>query len=242
MNAEGRNAVREAISSTKTVEKVLVQNGLRDGESKELLRQIKESGVKFSFTDKSVLDKLSTTKKHQGFIAFLSDFVYSEEEEIIADSVNMKKPVLILDGVEDPHNLGSIIRVGECGGVAGIIIGKHRSATVTDIVMRISEGSANHVKIAKVVNINSAIEKIKSAGIFVYALELGGESIYEANLTGATAIVVGGEDTGVNALTKKISDGVITIPMFGKINSLNASVAAGIALFECVRQNIAKSK
>lgn len=242
MNAEGRNAVREAVASAKTVDKVLVQNGLRDSESKELLRQIKESGVKFSFTDKSVLDKLSTTKKHQGFIAFLSDFVYSEEEEIIEDSLANKRPILILDGIEDTHNLGSIIRVGECGGVAGIIIGKHRSATVTDVVMRISEGSANHVKIAKVVNVNAAIEKIKSAGIFVYALELGGTSIYETNLTGATAIVVGGEDTGVNALTKKISDGVITIPMFGKINSLNASVAAGIALFECVRQNIAKAK
>lgn len=242
MNVEGKNAVREAVASAKTVDKVLVQNGLRDAESRKLVSEIKECGIKFSFADKSVLDKLSTTKKHQGFIAFLSDFSYCDEEDIIEDASKNGSVILVLDGIEDPHNLGSIIRVGECGGVAGIIIGKHRSATVTDTVMRISEGSANHVKIAKVTNINACLEKIKAANIFAYALELGGENIYETNLTGAIAIVVGGEDTGVNALTKKICDGVITIPMFGKINSLNASVAAGIALFESVRQRTTKSK
>lgn len=242
MNVEGRNAVREAIASEQTVEKVLVQNGLRDGESRALLSEIRESGIKITFADKSVLDKTSTTKKHQGFIAFVSSFVYSDEDEIIEDCVKNGAPILVLDGVEDPHNLGSIIRVGECGGVAGIVIGKRRSATVTDVVMRISEGSATHVKIAKVTNVNAALEKIKAANIFAYALELGGESIYKTNLSGAVAIVVGGEDTGVNALTKKLCDGVVTIPMFGKINSLNASVAAGIALFEAVRQNICAKK
>ena len=238
MNAEGRNAVREAINSDVTVDKIIIQNGLRDEASRTLIREIKESGVKFSFADKAVLDKMSSTKKHQGFIAVLSEFTYSELEDIIADSVNNKKPIVVLDGIEDPHNLGSIIRVCECGGVSGIVIGKHRQAPVSDTVIRISEGSAAHVKIAKVTNVNNAIKTIKDNNIFVFSLELGGENIYKTNLTGAVAIVIGGEDTGVNDLTKKLSDGVITIPMLGKINSLNASVAAGIAVFEALRQRL----
>ncbi|MBP5177367.1 MAG: 23S rRNA (guanosine(2251)-2'-O)-methyltransferase RlmB [Clostridia bacterium] len=236
MNAEGRNAVAEAIRSDKTVDRVIVENGLRDEQSRALLAEIKESGVKFSFADKAVLDKMSSTKKHQGFIAVLSEFTYSELEDIIADCKKTGRPVVVLDGVEDPHNLGSIIRVCECGGVSGIVIGKHRQAPVSDTVLRISEGSAAHVKIAKVTNVNNAIKTIKAENIFVFSLELGGEDIYKTDLTGAVAIVVGGEDTGVNALTKKLSDGVVTIPMCGKINSLNASVAAGIAVFEALRQ------
>ena len=238
MNAEGRNAVREAIDSETTVDKVLIQNGLRDEQSRQLIREIKESGVKFSFADKAVLDKMSATKKHQGFIAVLSEFRYSELEDVIAECKKAERPIVVLDGIEDPHNLGSIIRSCECGGVSGIVIGKHRQAPVSDTVIRISEGSATHVKIAKVTNINTALKQIKEQNIFVFSLEQGGESIYKANLSGNIAIVVGGEDTGVNSLTKKLSDGVITIPMLGKINSLNASVAAGIAVFEILRRKL----
>ena len=236
MNVEGRNAVYELLSTEKTVDKVLVQNGLRDEESKKLVREIKEAGVKFSYTDKSVLDKMSTTKRHQGFIAVVTDFVYSDLDEIIDDCVKNDGMIAVLDGVEDVHNLGSIIRVCECAGVKGLVIGKHRSASVNDTVMRISEGSVNHVRIAKVTNINDAIESMKKNGIWVYALELGGENIYKTDLKGRIAIVVGGEDTGVNNLTKKKADYVISIPMLGKINSLNASVAAGVAMFEALRQ------
>ena len=236
MNVEGRNAVREVINSDKTVDKILVQNGLRDEQSRTLINAIKESGVKFSFAEKAVLDKMSNTGKHQGFIAVLSEYTYCEIEDIIDACVKTKKPVVILDGIEDAHNLGSIIRTCECGGVSGIIIGKHRQAPVSDTVIRISEGSATHVKIARVTNVNNAIKQIKQNNIFVFSLELGGSSIYKSNLTGLTAIVVGGEDTGVNSLTKKLSDGVITIPMEGKVNSLNASVACGVAVFEALRQ------
>jgi len=154
--------------------------------------------------------------------------------------VQNKGVIAVLDGVEDVHNLGSIIRVCECAGVKGLIIGKHRSASVNETVMRISEGSLNHVKIAKVGNINDAVEKMKAAGVWVYALELGGENIYKTDLTGAIAIIIGGEDTGVNKLTQKKADKVIAIPMLGKINSLNASVAAGVALFEALRQRTQK--
>ena len=236
MNVEGRNAVREVINSDKTVDKILVQNGLRDEQSRTLINAIKESGVKFSFAEKAVLDKMSNTGKHQGFIAVLSEYTYCEIEDIIDACVKTQKPVVILDGIEDAHNLGSIIRTCECGGVSGIIIGKHRQAPVSDTVIRISEGSATHVKIARVTNVNNAIKQIKQNNIFVFSLELGGSSIYKSNLTGLTAIVVGGEDTGVNSLTKKLSDGVITIPMEGKVNSLNASVACGVAVFESLRQ------
>ena len=175
-----------------------------------------------------------------GFIAFVSDFKYSEIEDILASKKGEYPFIVVLDGVEDPHNLGSIIRVCECAGVDGLIIGKHRSAAVTDTVMRISEGSANHLKIAKAVNINSAIETLKKNGIWVYAVELKGENIYTSDLTGAVALVIGGEDTGVNKLTREKCDKTLTIPMFGKVNSLNASVACGVAVFEAVRQRTAE--
>jgi 23S rRNA (guanosine2251-2'-O)-methyltransferase len=143
---------------------------------------------------------------------------------------------VILDGVEDPHNLGSVIRVCECAGVDGLVIGKRRSACVNETVMRVSEGSANHLRIARVTNINTAIDELKEAGVWVYACELGGSNIYKSNLNGKICLVIGGEDTGVNRLTKEKSDATVTIPTFGKVNSLNASVACGVAVFEAVRQ------
>lgn len=236
MKVEGRNAVCELINSNKTVDKVLVQNGLRDEASRNLLSQIKENGIKFVFCEKAVLDKESTTKKHQGFVAYASDFIYADLEDVLSNLENKDGLILILDGIEDPHNLGSIIRVADCAGVDAVIIGKRRSASVNEVVMRISEGSANHVVIAKVGNINDAVKKIKESGVWVYALELGGENIYKADLKGKLAIVIGGEDTGVNKLTKSLCDGTLAIPMYGKINSLNASVATAVAVFEAVRQ------
>ncbi|MBR2336452.1 MAG: 23S rRNA (guanosine(2251)-2'-O)-methyltransferase RlmB [Clostridia bacterium] len=237
MKIEGRNSVRELLKTGKTIDKILIANGMRGTESEALLRDIKKSGAKFQFADKAVLDKESDTGRHQGYIAFVSDYKYCELEDII-NIIKSKDEclVVVLDGVEDPHNLGSIIRVCECAGADGLIIGKHRSASVTDTVMRISEGSANHVKIAKVTNINQAIDELKQNGIWTYALELGGGDIYKSDLKGKVALVVGGEDSGVNKLTLKKCDGVVTIPLCGKVNSLNASVATGIGVFEVVRQ------
>lgn len=236
MKVEGKNAVLELIKSTKTVDKVLIQNGLKDEGSRKLINEIKLSGAKYIFCEKAVLDKESITKKHQGFVAFSSDFVYAELDELLNQVKDKDGLILVLDGIEDTHNLGSIIRVAECSGVDGIVIGKRRQAMVNEAVMRISEGSANHVVIAKVGNINEAIKTIKNNNIWVYGLELGGQNIYKTNLKGKLCIVIGGEDTGVNKLTQSLCDGVISIPMYGKINSLNASVATGIALYEAVRQ------
>ena len=236
MTVEGRNAVSELIKTQKTIDKVLVQNGLRDGESRKLLNELRESGIKIAFADKSVLDKQCKSGRHQGFIAFVSDFEYADLDDMIESARGKDCFFLVLDGIEDPHNLGSIIRVAECAGIDGIIIGKHRSASVTDTVMRISEGGANHVAIAKERNINDSIEKLKDANVWVYGLELGGSDLYKTNLTGRIAIVIGGEDTGINRLTKEKCDGVMSIKMHGKINSLNASVATGVAVFEALRQ------
>ena len=144
--------------------------------------------------------------------------------------------IVVLNEILDPHNLGSIIRVCECAGVDGLIIGKDRSASVSDTVMRISAGALNHVKVARVTNINTAIDTLKENGYWVYGAELGGESIYKSNLTGKLCLVIGGEDSGVKRLTKEKCDGIISIPMFGKVNSLNASVACGIAVYEAIRQ------
>ena len=148
--------------------------------------------------------------------------------------------VIVLNEILDPHNLGSIIRVCECAGADGIIIGKDRSASVSDTVMRISAGALNHIKVAKVTNINNAIETLKDNGYWVYGAEVGGGNIYKSNLTGKICLVIGGEDSGVKRLTKEKCDGIISIPMFGKVNSLNASVACGIAVYEVIRQRVSK--
>lgn len=234
MRVEGRNAVHELLKTQTTIDTVFVQNGMRDEQSKNLLDEIKQCGIKVTFVDKAVLDGKSNSKHHQGFVAVTSDFVYSDFFELVS-SMPSDAMFVVLDGIEDVHNLGSIIRVCECAGVYALIIGKHRCASVNDTVMRISEGSCNHVKIAKVTNVNQAIDELKENGVWAYALELGGENIYQTDFKGKIAIVIGGEDTGVNKLTQKRCDKVITIPMNGKINSLNASVACGIAVFEAVR-------
>lgn len=236
MIIEGRNAVAELLKTDKTIDKVLVANGMRDEKSRELVKALNDSGVKFSYADKNVLDKQSQCGRHQGFMAFVSDYVYAELSEMIAETKGKDCFFLVLDGIEDPHNLGSIIRVAECGGLDGIIIGKRRSAAVTDAVMRISEGGANHIKIARVTNVNAAIDELKENGVWVYGLELGGQDIYKSDLRGRIALVVGGEDTGINKLTQKKCDAVVSMKMYGKINSLNASVACGVAVFEALRQ------
>lgn len=237
MKIEGKNAVEELIKSGKAVEKVIVQNGMRDSASQNLTNIIRSKKIKIQFADKSCLDRESVEGRHQGFIAFTEDYKYSSTQEVL-DTCDENSILLILDGIVDPHNLGSIIRVSECAGVKGVFIGKNRSASVNESVIRISQGSANHVKIVKVTNINNLIDELKENGFWIYALEVGGQNIYKTDLKGKIAIIVGGEDTGVNSLTKKKSDVVLEIPLQGKVNSLNASVACGVAVFEAVRQRI----
>jgi len=237
MKVEGRNAVSELLKTNKTIDKILIMNGMRDNESRTLLNLIREKGCRFQFVEKSIIDKETETRRHQGFIAYVSDYVYADFDDVLVKLQDKENAfIVVLDGVEDPHNLGSILRVSECAGVDAVIIGKRRSAQVNETVMRVSEGSANHIDVARVTNINDTIEKLKKNNYWTYALEIGGNDIYKTDLKGRIVIVVGGEDTGVNRLTKEKCDQIITIPMFGKVNSLNASVACGVAVFEAVRQ------
>ena len=236
MKIEGRNAVYELLKTDKEIDKVLVQNDLKDEASKRLVNVMRSHKIKVQLVDKYVIEKESESKRHQGFIAFTSEYEYTDLYDLL-DSIKDKDGfIVILNEVLDPHNLGSIIRVCECAGVDGLIISKDRSASVSDTVMRISAGAANHVKVARVVNINTTIDKLKEEGFWVYGAEASGESLYKSNLKGKLCIVIGGEDSGVKRLTKEKCDGILSIPMFGKVNSLNASVACGVVVYEAVRQ------
>ena len=235
MKFEGKNACREALRTQKTIDKLLVQNGI---ENKEIVELAKQRGVKIQYCNRQVMDEQSVTKKHQGVILFASDFEYSSIEEIV-ESTKAKGEdllILILDGIEDPHNLGSIIRVAECAGVSGVIIPKHRAVCVNETVTKVSAGAVSRVKVARVTNINDEIKKLKERGVFVFVADMDGEEMYNTNLKGDIGIVIGSEGFGVSELTRKIADGIISIPMYGKINSLNASVSAGIVTYEAIRQ------
>ena len=240
MKVEGRNAVFELLKTDKEIDKILVQNDLKDEASKRLINIIRSHKIKIQLVDKYVIEKESESKRNQGFIAYVSDYKYFDIDDVIESAQDKDGFVVVLNEILDPHNLGSIIRVCECAGVDGIIIGKDRSASVNDTVMRVSAGALNHVKVARVTNINNAIDTLKDNGYWVYGAEVGGSDIYKSNLTGKICLVIGGEDSGVKRLTKEKCDGLISIPMFGKVNSLNASVACGIAVYEVVRQRIGK--
>ena len=240
MKVEGRNSVYELLKTDKEIDKVLVQKDLKDDASKRLINTIKSHKIKVQIVDKYVIDKESDSKRSQGFIAYVSDYKYFDIEDIIDDCAEKDGFIVLLNEVLDPHNLGSIIRVCECAGVDGLVITKDRSASVNDTVMRVSEGALNHVKVARVTNLNNTIELLKDNGYWIYGAEAGGSDIYKTDLRGKICLVIGGEDSGVKKLTKQKCDGIISIPMFGKINSLNASVACGVAVYEAVRQRINK--
>jgi len=230
LKIEGRNAVREAILNGTTIEKIIASNGVKDNTFNEIIKLAKDKKIKIQFVDNVILNQQSKTGKHQGLIAISSDFSYSSVDDIIKNKHKEDNFILILDGIEDPHNFGSIVRVCECFGVDGIIIGKNRACPVNETVIKTSAGATSYVKIAKVTNINDTIKKLQENNIWVYACELGGQDINKTNFSGNCAIVIGSEGFGTNALTKKLCDTVVTIPMCGKINSLNASVATGIAI------------
>ena len=239
MKVEGRNAVRELIlNGNTTIDKVIVQNNIHDSVISEIVDLMKQKKIRFQFVPVNVLNNDSVTKHHQGIIAYTSEFKYSTTEDILnlAKEKNEDPFILILDGIEDPHNLGSILRVCECLGVHGVIIEKTRACQVNETVIKTSVGATSYVKVARVANINNEIEKLKKQNIWVYACELGGDDLTSSNLTGGIAIVIGSEGRGTGKLTLKLCDGIITIPQYGKINSLNASVATGIVLYEVSRQ------
>lgn len=242
MKIEGRNAVRETILAKKPIAKLLASNNCKDKVFNEIITLAKENRVKIQFVNNEILNRESVTHHHQGLIATVEEFKYCTLDDILEYSNTKGQPpfILILDGVEDPHNLGSIIRVCDCLGVHGVVIGKNRACGVNETVIKTSAGATNYVNVAKVTNINDAIKTLKDKGVWVYACELGGQDISKTDLTGPIAIVLGSEGFGVSSLTKKLCDGIFTIDMVGKVNSLNVSVATGIALYEAYTQRKGK--
>ena len=239
MKIEGRNAVQELLKTDKTIDKILILNGMRDNESRALINEIRKTGCKFQFVEKAILDKETETRKNQGFIAYVSDYEYKEFSDVLNKLKDKDDAfIVVLDGIEDPHNLGAIIRTAEATGVDGIIIPKHRSVSVNATVAKSASGALEYVNVCKVTNLSNAIDELKKNGFWIYAADMDGSNWFEPDFTGATAIVIGSEGNGVSRLVKDKCDGVISMPMNGKINSLNASVAAGVLMYEVVKQRL----
>lgn len=237
MKTEGRNAVLELLKTDKTIEKILMEKGAQ-GTLGKIFAEARKKNIRVQFVDRAALERESESGRHQGVIAFTTAYEYFDLEDLIAPAEQKDSLIVLCDGVEDVHNLGSILRVAECAGADGVVIPAVKGASVTEAVIRISAGAAEHIKVAKVVSLNRAVGQLQEAGYWVYALEAGGESIYQKDLTGKVALIVGGEDSGVKRLTREKCDGVLSIPLFGKVNSLNASVALGIAVYEVVRARL----
>ena len=234
----GRNPVREAFRAGKTAEKLYLIKGERDARLSALFSEAKEKGVTVEYVDRAVMDKLTGGGNHQGVAARVTDFSYCSTEDIVARAKERGESLLVvlLDGITDPHNFGAIVRSAECFGAHGIVIPARRSVGVTDTVVKVASGATEHMLIAKVTNLNDVIREFKERNIWVYACDFGGQTPCSTDLTGDVALIVGSEGTGVHRLTRELADGVITIPEYGKINSLNASVAAGVVLYEAARQ------
>ena len=234
----GRNPVKEAYRAGKTIEKLFILKGEFDPTLGAIRKLAKEQRTVVSLVDKTALDKMANGGNHQGVVASVTDFEYSDVDDILALAKEKNEPALIviLDGITDPHNLGAIIRSAECFGAHGIIIPKHRSVSVNDTVIKVACGATEHILVAKVTNINDAIRDLKDKGVWIYATDFDGDAPKTVNLNGDIAIIIGSEGEGIHRLTKDLSDATLTIPQYGKVNSLNASVAAGIVLYEATRQ------
>lgn len=211
----------------------LLGGGAHDNRVNAILDAAHRVGVPVKFCDRASMDRAAEGAAHQGCIGYCVDFEYSDIDDIldVAEKSGTPPFIVVLDGVEDPHNFGSILRSCECGGVHGVIIGKNRQVPVNDTVIKVAEGAAEYVKVARVTNINDAIRHLKERGVWVYALDACGNDIYKSDISGAVALIVGAEGKGVSRLTKELADGVLSIPMRGKINSLNASVAAALGIY-----------
>lgn len=241
---EGRNAVLEAFRSGKTIDKIFVLDGCQDGPIRTILREAKKYDTIVNFVKKERLDQMSETGKHQGVLAYAAAYEYGTIEQMLETAKEKgEDPFLILlDNIEDPHNLGSIIRTANQAGAHGVIIPKRRAVGLTATVAKASAGAINYTPVAKVTNLSKTIEELKEQGMWFVCGDLDGEEMYRLNLTGPMGVVIGNEGEGVSRLVKEKCDFVAKIPMFGNIDSLNASVAMGVLSYEIVRQRINKGK
>ena len=237
---EGRNAVLEAFRSGKTVDKLYVQDGCKDGPVQTILREARKQDTIVQFVGKERLSQLSETGKHQGVIASVASYAYSTVEEMLALAKERgEDPFLILlDNIEDPHNLGAIIRTANLAGAHGVIIPKRRAAGLTAVVAKTSAGALHYTPVAEVTNLVKTMEELKEQGLWFVCADMDGERMYDLNLKGPIGLVIGSEGEGVGRLVKETCDFVASIPMKGQISSLNASVAAGVLAYEIVRQRL----
>lgn len=237
---EGRNAVIEAFRSGKPVDKLFVLDGCQDGPVRTIIREAKKHDTIINFVTKERLDQISETKKHQGVIAYAAAYEYSEVEDMLelAKKKGEDPFLILLDNIEDPHNLGAIIRTANLAGAHGVIIPKRRAVGLTATVVKTSAGALNYTPVAKVTNLAKTMEELKEKGLWFVCADMGGESMYRLNLTGPIGMVIGNEGDGVSRLVKEKCDFIASIPMKGDIDSLNASVAAGVLAYEIVRQRL----
>lgn len=240
LTIEGRNAVIEAFRSGKTIDKLYVLDGCQDGPIRTIIREAKKHDTIINFVARERLDQLSETGKHQGVIASAAAYDYAEVEDMLKAAEEKGEPpfLFILDNIEDPHNLGAIIRTANLAGAHGVIIPKRRAVGLTATVARTSAGALNYTPVAKVTNISKTIEELKERGMWFVCADMDGEVMYRLNLKGPIGLVIGNEGEGVSRLVKEKCDFVASIPMKGDIDSLNASVAAGVMAFEIVRQRM----
>ncbi|AFS79286.1 RNA methyltransferase, TrmH family group 3 [Gottschalkia acidurici 9a] len=237
-NIEGRNPVQEALKSGRNIEKILIAKGASEGSINKIIGMAKDRKIIIQYVERAKLDNMSDTKSHQGVIAIASAYSYKTVDDILslAEGRNEDPFILILDEIEDPHNLGAIMRTAESAGVHGIIIPKRRSVGLTAIVSKTSAGAIEYIPVAKVSNISSTIEELKRKNIWIYGAHMEGNYYYEQDLKGPIALVIGSEGKGISRLVKEKCDFLIKIPMRGKVSSLNASVAASIITYEALRQ------
>lgn len=240
---EGRNAVLEAFRSGKCVDKLFILDGCQDGPVRTIAREARKTDTIINYVSKERLDQLSETHAHQGVIAQVAAYDYSTVDEILARAEEKGEApfLIILDNVEDPHNLGAIIRTANLAGAHGVIIPKRRAVGLTSTVAKTSAGAINYTPVAKVTNIVRTIEELKEKGIWFVCADMGGETMYDLDLTGTMGLVIGNEGEGVSRLVREACDFTASIPMKGDIDSLNASVAAGVLAYEIVRQRLAKA-
>ena len=237
---EGRNAVIEAFRSGKTIDKLYVLDGCKDGPVMTIIREAKKHDTIIRYTEKELLDKMSKTGHHQGVIANAAAYEYAEVQDILdAAKAKGEAPfIFVLDGIEDPHNLGAIIRTANLCGAHGVIIPKRRAVGLTATVAKTSAGALNYTPVAKVTNLSTTIEELKKEGLWFVCADMGGDTMYKVNLKGPIGLVIGNEGEGVSRLVKEKCDFTASIPMHGNIDSLNASVAAGVLAYEIVRQRM----
>lgn len=235
---EGRNAVLEAFRAGKTIDKLYIQDGCHDGVLNTITREARKHDTIINYVAKERMDQMSTTGKHQGVIAQAAAYEYAELDEIFAKAEEKGEPpfIFILDEIEDPHNLGAIIRTANLAGAHGVIIPKRRAVGLTATVVKASAGALNYTPVVKVTNIAQTIEDLKKRGLWFVCADMNGETMYRLNLTGPIGLVIGNEGEGVSRLVREKCDYIASIPMHGDIDSLNASVAAGVLAYEIVRQ------